>query len=352
MTTAEARYSHTNRDHNRLLLLALTEAWGNKCYWCRKPKTFRELQIDHIVPRNPRGGSSQDFDVDDVANLAPICGPCNQEKGNSEFDDAPRVDAIREAAAGRAPNVARNLATFRKDGTVVKALLAVTAADLGSDDVAESVEAFGSLILPVFRDKFPHILNAPYSEDFSVRRRPVEYRGRMIKLPDEVTTVDFDAQSHRARIILEDVLELSLRWVLDHIREYFADDLDRDVDEWLRGSRRIFTSVTLTERPSSNPVALYVYELRHEDGAVTLTGELEGSFIADIEEDDDDYFASGSTRRRSVDFDFIGSFSATFEREGLMDAWVHIGDPSESEWRRHARILQLESDASSQDSTP
>ncbi|MDT5215876.1 MAG: hypothetical protein QOK18_4115 [Mycobacterium sp.] len=84
----DARYSYSS-ERNRLLLLAMVHAWGNKCYWCRTPKTFRHLEIDHIAPRSPRGDLDPAFDVDAAENLAPICGPCNKEKSNGEFQDAP-----------------------------------------------------------------------------------------------------------------------------------------------------------------------------------------------------------------------------------------------------------------------
>lgn len=54
----DARYSYSS-ERNRLLLLAMVHAWGNKCYWCRTPKTFRHLEIDHIAPRSPRGDSDR-----------------------------------------------------------------------------------------------------------------------------------------------------------------------------------------------------------------------------------------------------------------------------------------------------
>lgn len=199
--TEDARYSHTSRDHNRLLLHAMVQAWGGKCYCRRTPKTFRDLQIDHIILPNPRGGAVQGFDVDAAENLAPICGPRNQKKGNGEFEDAPRVDAMRRAAVSHAPAVERNLARFHKNDAVVRALLAVTAADLASPDVAESIEAFGAAIMPVFREKFPQVVDANHIKDYTQRLPPIEHQGRQFKVPEERALVELDADGQRALVI-------------------------------------------------------------------------------------------------------------------------------------------------------
>ena len=215
MTKVVARYSHTSSDDNRLLLLALTEAWGEKCYWCRKPKLFRELQIDHIVPRRPHGGTATDRDVDAVDNLAPICGPCNQEKSNGEFQNTPRVESQIELAAKRAATVQRTLDSFRRDAQVTKALLAITAADLNDERVAGAVEALGVVVLSVLRKRFPDLLDARFAEDLTVQRPPVEYEGRLFRVDDGASVIELDGKSRRAFVILEDVLGISLRYALD-----------------------------------------------------------------------------------------------------------------------------------------
>lgn len=339
--TEDARYSHTSREHNRLLLLALVQAWGGKCYWCRTPKTFRDLQIDHIIPRNPRGGAVQGFDVDSAENLAPICGPCNQEKGNGEFEDAPRVDAMRQAAMSHAPAVQRNLARFHKNDAVVKALLAVTAADLASPDVAESIEAFGAAIMPVFREKFPRVVDARYTKDYTRRFPPVEVEGRQSQVPEERALVELDAEGQRALVILEDVLGMPMPDALRDIRSYFSRDIDDEVKEWLRRSEsRQYRSADLHGRPSSNRIGVYVYEVRYADDQVTLTGELEGSFAAYVEDAERDY--EDWSPSRLADFDFIGPFGATYSREGLIDAYMDVGDPEENRWRHSMAMLDLD----------
>jgi hypothetical protein len=338
MTTADARYSHSSGDHNRLLLLALVQAWGNKCYWCRTPTSFRDLQIDHIIPKKPHGGGTADFDVDGPANLAPICGPCNQEKGNRDYRDDPRIASQMRAAATAAPKVQGNLVRFHKDGAVVQALLAVTAADVESEDVAEALESFGALILPVFRQKFPQILDAPYTQAYTRRRPPVVFEGRQVQLPQEQLLVELDVQSRRALIVLEDVLDIPMLSALNDIQGYFATDIDEQVKSLVRrGKGGRYSDADVEDRPSSNPIGVYVYDLRYSNGEVTLTGALDGVFAAHFEEDAGvDFEELGRpTTSRSAYFDFIGHFSVTYSRDGLIDAHVDVdADLDEVSWRR------------------
>jgi 5-methylcytosine-specific restriction endonuclease McrA len=87
---------------NRILRLALLQAWGYACYWCRRPRDFADVEIDHIIPKK----TDQDL-VDDVLlrqcltpkdqavefhvhNLAPICGKCNKEKADALLAGARR----------------------------------------------------------------------------------------------------------------------------------------------------------------------------------------------------------------------------------------------------------------------
>lgn len=338
--TEEARYSYSS-EKNRLLLVALAEAWGMKCYWCKTPKLFRDLQIDHMIPRNPHGGADPGFDVDAAANLAPICGPCNQEKNNGKFEEAPRFDAACTRAADLAPTVQRNLTRIYKDANVVKALLAVTAADLESEDIAESIAAFGAVIMPIFREKFPEVVDAEYTKDYTRRYPPIEVAGRQFQPPEERAFVQLDAEGQRALVILEDVFEMPMSAVLSDIRSYFGRHIDDDAAEWLRRTEyHQYRRADLRDRPSSNRIGIYIYEVRYADDEVTLTGELEGSFTAYVEDNDRDL--EDWTPSRHADFDFIGPFEATYSREGLIDASIDIGEPEENRWRHTLRAMDLE----------
>lgn len=335
----DARYSRSS-ERNRLLLLAMAQAWGNKCYWCRTPKTFRDLEIDHIAPRNPRGDADPGFDVDAAENLAPICGPCNKEKSNGEFQDAPRIDAMRKTAVGAAPKVRRNLERFYKNDTVVKALLAVTVADLASPDVAEAITAFGMAIMPVFRESFPEILNAPYTRDYTVQRPTMIIRGQEVELPEEQSIAELDAQGQRAVVILEDVMGISMVDAIDNVRRAIGDDIEEQVDRWLRnGMDGRYANASRDEHPSSNPIGIAVSELRYEDGGVIFSGEFDGTFITEIEEYDPD--PERWTTYRKADFDFTGDFSVTLTGEDVTDVWVVTAEPYENEWRGRASRMEF-----------
>lgn len=339
----EARYSYSP-ERNRLLLLSLVQVWGNKCYWCKMPKPFRDLEIDHIIPLKPRSRADDlDFDADSAENLAPICGPCNKEKSNGQFDEAPRVDAMRKAAVSNAPKVRRNLEGFYKNDAVVKALLAVTAADLASPDVAEAITAFGMAIMPIFRESFPDILTAPYVRDYTVRHPTMTIRGREVELPEERSTAEFDAHGQRALVILEDVMGISMTDAIDAVRQSIGDDIEEQVDRWLRnGMDGRYASAARDERPSSNPIGIYVSELRYEDGSVILSGQFDGTFIAEIEEYDPDPERWTSYRR--ADFDFTGDFQVTFTGADVADVWVDTAEPYENEWRGRAAMMRFYDD--------
>jgi HNH endonuclease len=337
--TADARYSYSP-ERNRLLLLALVQAWSNKCYWCRTPKTFRDLEIDHIVPRNPRGGLEPDFDVDAAENLAPICGPCNKEKSNGEFEDAPRIDAMRNAAVKAAPKVRRNLERFYKDDGVVKALLAVTAADLASPDVAEAISAFGAAIMPVFREIFPEILTETYTWDYTIRKPPLTFQGQEVDLPGERSIAELDAQGQRALVILEDVIGISMADAIDYVRRSVERDIDEQINSKLRdGMGGYYVNSHADERPCSNGIDVFVSELRYEDAGVVLAGELDGTFIVELEEYDPD--PERWSTYRKADFDFAADFSVTFCRGEVSDAWVDVTKLAENEWRGRASRMQF-----------
>lgn len=55
---------------------ALCEQFGNRCVCCGE-KT--KLTVDHIIPVS-KGGTSN------IANLQPLCRPCNSRKGDSTHD--------------------------------------------------------------------------------------------------------------------------------------------------------------------------------------------------------------------------------------------------------------------------
>lgn len=57
--------------------LALIEAWGRRCAYCRGEG---RLTKDHVVPISKGGGHTMD-------NVVPACMPCNAAKGDRELGE-------------------------------------------------------------------------------------------------------------------------------------------------------------------------------------------------------------------------------------------------------------------------
>lgn len=49
------RYSGDTRS-NAILRAALLHAWGDRCYFCKRPKDFADMHIDHILPQQLEQG--------------------------------------------------------------------------------------------------------------------------------------------------------------------------------------------------------------------------------------------------------------------------------------------------------
>jgi hypothetical protein len=100
-----------------------------------------------------------------------------------------------------------------------------------------------------------------------------------------------------------------------------------------------YANASRDERPSSNPIGISVSDLRYEDGGVILSGEFDGTFMAEIEEYDPD--PECWTTYRKADFDITGDFSVTFTGEDVTDVCVVTAEPDENEWRGRALRMQF-----------
>jgi hypothetical protein len=126
----------------------LFEVWKSQCYWCKRPKTFQDIQIDHIVPRATGAARLQqliemhglpaDFHVDRPANLAPICGPCNIEKSSGNYLIAPLVTAKLRRAQRHEAEVVRRVRAHATANTVARDLTRAVTANLRAAEVRRS----------------------------------------------------------------------------------------------------------------------------------------------------------------------------------------------------------------------
>lgn len=172
--------SYTRAAERRLLRFALWQAWGMKCYWCDVPKTFLEVEIDHIVPKGLSDTQLQQalkdyglpagFDLHDPRNLAPICDPCNGRgrKGPNTYSGAAVVlDHLRKANGLRV-RVMQAVLDFRKGGDVAKALLELASADTRVADVRDHFKAYFPAVASTAASIDPALLDLPIYRELSI----------------------------------------------------------------------------------------------------------------------------------------------------------------------------------------
>lgn len=76
---------------------AIWLANGKRCFYCQELITFRELQIDHVIPQDISGDRLQQlktrlalsiaFSTQSQENLVPACSSCNRRKSNKIFSE-------------------------------------------------------------------------------------------------------------------------------------------------------------------------------------------------------------------------------------------------------------------------
>lgn len=78
-----------------IVRVSLWRANGKKCFYCLEPVSFRDLEIDHLVPESITKsrlaalvgelGLPADFNVQSTLNLIPTHGNCNSRKADTIF---------------------------------------------------------------------------------------------------------------------------------------------------------------------------------------------------------------------------------------------------------------------------
>ena len=136
------------------LRVGLWEGHGKRCTYCGEPLSFRELEIDHIIPqhltRYPKQlvellktlGLPPDFDVHGRLNLLPAHARCNSRKSGLVFQTQ-NIRFDMELAAKAAPRVLqeeeRYLQRIRGDRILAALQLALESGDLTREQVASLV---------------------------------------------------------------------------------------------------------------------------------------------------------------------------------------------------------------------
>lgn len=226
--------SYTRGSERRLLRFALWQAWGMKCYWCDVPKTYLEVEIDHIVPKGLKQtelrqaldgyGLPVDFDLHDPKNLAPICDPCNGRgrKGSNSYSGAAVVlDHLRKAAGLRG-TVARAVVDFRKGGDVAKALLELASADTGAADIRDHFNAYFPAVASTAASINPALLDLPTYRELNI---DCGYPVR----------IDLDSRFTHELWLLENFLDCDLETALEEPLDGLMRELTGEMEHGLQG---------------------------------------------------------------------------------------------------------------------
>lgn len=137
---------------------AVYTVWPKKCVWCARPLSYREMQIEHLVPKSLADTEAKDsgerakvlaqliakhdlpsdFDVFCEENLAPSCGPCNSFKADIQPPNV--VGLILARAETYAPSVRKAAATAVSKQKLENALGILSTANLSDPAFAELVQ--------------------------------------------------------------------------------------------------------------------------------------------------------------------------------------------------------------------
>lgn len=146
-----------------------------ECYICKEPLPFKELEIDHVIPKflkeNPaelaevkkQFGLQDAFDIDGFENLLPSCRKCNQRKGSKPWKPSPLIQMTLDNASDKAADVLRVIDKTLKTKNVEKALIALQALHESGELTPEDKELLGSFL------EYQDSIRVP-----DMRRKPVQ----------------------------------------------------------------------------------------------------------------------------------------------------------------------------------
>lgn len=225
----KVRYIPGDSDNNRIVRLALLDAWGDLCYMCGEPKSFKDVQIDHLIAQDlvavslaeklAESGTKEvqelDFDVHAPHNLGPVCVPCNVLKSNTDFTASVKFVGLLDKARKLESVVTKHVRAWRKSDKVTKAMLAVSVADLSDEAAREALLSLGPIVVNRLRRVAPEALKQPYFYSFDDHLNE-RFPGILMVM---------DESSRRARIVLEDVFG----YEFDDTVIALVDDLRREI---------------------------------------------------------------------------------------------------------------------------
>ncbi|MFE5284846.1 HNH endonuclease [Nocardia sp. NPDC056611] len=281
-TTTAVRYRSGDSQANARLRLALLLAWKGCCYWCGKPRDFNEVDVDHIIPRSAspkdrdrlvedllgKEAVTAGYDIDAPANLGPICSrPCNIEKSNS-LNRSNRFTRFLTMAREKAADVVATVASFESSARVVKALLAVTTADLDDGRTRAALATFAPLIdarLGALDYVTTEDLWDPSTDDEEPMVLVLDQESRRVRDSFEVLTgLAFD----------QEVLE-----PLDAVRAAVTDRLRDDIADQVEAEGHVAPDVSTP----SGRLRIEIYALRYlvDEESFRISGSYTASMSAE-----------------------------------------------------------------------
>jgi 5-methylcytosine-specific restriction endonuclease McrA len=316
----EVRY-RPNGD-NAVLRHVLCEVWDLQCYWCREFRKYLELQIDHIVPQKDSEAERErlreafkldaDYDVDAVANLAPICAPCNGRKSNADMTQFPVVLTCLKKARQHAPTVTKRFQAFTAPSDLGGALLTAVNADLDDPDVRAAFEVGAPAIVQRLAE-----LGEGKADYFTHREVTVEARDE-----EHSFFVSLNEQGRAAVGVLEQVAG----GALDEVLAEPVEDLFTQTEEAIANALREHDDGLGAPDVGSVSIdwpTLSIGSVRYSATApAKIEFEFEGAFEG---------LATGSVARDSADGDGLEDVQgdATFSTRFKFDVVWELGDDGE-----------------------
>ena len=153
---AVIRYSSGNSAANATLKQALAVVADYRCYSCRQPRSFPDLEIDHLIPRTKPTAEADaasailkpgGFHIDDPENLAVICRPCNGLKSDRDLTAIP-IFLVHQQRAIDAANKVRDAVVKTRDNRGLASQLARAAsADFSKPEARQTLLEFAPAVV-------------------------------------------------------------------------------------------------------------------------------------------------------------------------------------------------------------
>lgn len=136
---------------------AVFNAHGERCWLCREPVMFLEMEVDHILPESlghtPKlsdvltdFGLPPEFDLNSYENLMPACRRCNGRKRDTVFRATPAIQLELQYASERVDRAREIEKRFANRRDIERAVATLQKADEKgqlSEKVKDAVSTLG-----------------------------------------------------------------------------------------------------------------------------------------------------------------------------------------------------------------